>query len=265
MKNTEKMISEFLEQIEKDKVLAAEKLNAMEEQRCVLDRERSEISKAVIRCEVAEDREAVKKLNKELLVRVNEIATLDSKIEAYKEMGTTYEAEAMRVFEVATKEYVEEHPKELDKVRNEVTSARKALEDASKLAETKQKELTAAEQKLSGTKAYAKYIIDNRLKEVLKYASSEIQALEAPEPKSHYEQVTEPVVLTGITVTHNGNVKEVEAPRTVMNVKEVLVEDNINYGYGMDGKLNYYYHEVMKGAVVDKEKKKSLVDKILGR
>lgn len=265
MKKTEQMINEFLEQVEKDKVLAAEKISKLEEQKSILNAERSEISKAVIRYEVAEDHEAVKKLNKELSARVNEIAALESKIQAYKEMGTTYENEAMRIFETACREYVEEYPKQLEIVNKGAVVARNALEEANNLVRTKQNELNVAEQKLSGTKAHANYIVEDRLKEVLKYASKEIQELEAPEPKSHYETVNKEVKLTGITVTHNGKTEEIEEPRTVMNGKQVLVEDNVNYGYGADGKLNYYYHEFMKGKSAGKEKKRSLPDILLGR
>lgn len=243
MKKTEQMISEFLEQVEKDKVLAAEKLNELQEQREKLDKERSEISKAVIRMENEGDQEAVKKLTKELSNRVNEISVLDSKIEAYKEMGSNYEAEVEKIFASAAKELNEDYPKEEKKHNEEIIAARKEVEEAKKVLMTKEKVLEDKQFLLSSTKSTLKTFLDFSLPQIMSYMPNKIKDLIVPEVESHYETIVE----DGIS-------------------KQNFVQDSENYGYGLEGKLNYYYKVVLNAS----ENRagtisRSIVDKILGR
>ena len=242
MKKTRQMIEEFLQQVEEDKVLADKKLKELEARRCELDAERSEISKAVIRMDNEGNQDAVNKLNNELANRVNEIGVLDSKIEAYREMGTSYQAEAEKVFIVAAKEYNEDFPKVLDQANDKLVKARAALEEAKELVRKQEGALRVAEQEVSSIKNSMKYVVDDRLKEIEKYLPKKINTLIVPEAKGHYETVQN------------------EDERTVQK----YVEDTVNYGDGMEGKLTYYYKEVMPKQTVA-PKKKSLVDKILGR
>lgn len=241
MKKTRQMIEEFLQQVEADKVLADKKLKELEARRCELDAERSEISKAVIRMDNEGNQDAVNKLNKELANRVNEIGVLDSKIEAYREMGTSYQAEAEKVFIVAAKEYNEDFPKVLDQANDKLVKARAALKDAQELVKKQEGELRVAEQEVSSINSSMKYVVEDRLKEIEKYLPKKINTLVVPEVKGHYETVQEGAYQ-----------------------KQVYVTDTENYGDGMAGKLKYYYKEVMPEQSAA-PKKKSLVDKILGR
>ena len=266
MKQTQQMINEFLEQVEKDKVLAAEKIKAMEEKRCVLDRERSEISKAVLRFEYEENQEAVQKLTKELSKWVDEISALDRKIEAYKEMGNNYEAEASKIFAFAAKEFNEEYPKVLDKATNEMVKARQEIEDVKALLKKKEEELRVAQQKVSAVQLDMNYVLNDLLEQVLKYTPNEIKELEAPLPTVHCETITEDHYYPGVTVTKSNGQQENAGEISYSTSKQVYVADNENYGYGMEGKLNYYYKSVLgEAGKKDIPKKKTLVDKILGR
>ncbi len=241
MKNTEKMISEFLEQIEKDKVLATEKLNAMEEQRCVMDRERSEISKAVIRLENEGDQEAVQKLTKELSKRVNEISVLDSKIEAYKEMGNNYEAEAEKVFALAAKEFNEDQVQREEKCREEISKAEIEVKEAKKVLEEKSKILEEKESTFSSVKYDKRRLIESQLPKIMKYMPRKIRELN-PNVK-----VTVPTKVPGGTVYRDNYVEF--------------------YGQeGLEAQLSYYYQKVLNGDGKESvPKRKSVVDKILGR
>lgn len=243
MKKTEQMINDFLQMVEEDKVLAARKLAEMEEQRHTLDKERSEISKALIREENKGDQDAVQKLNKELAKRVNEISVLDSKIEAYKEMGSNYEAEVEKIFVSAAKELNEDYPKEEKKYNEEIIAARKEVEEAKKVLITKEKVLEDKQFLLSSTKSTLKTFLDFSLPQIMSYMPNKIKDLMVPEVESHYETIVE----DGIS-------------------KQKYVQDSENYGYGLEGKLNYYFKEVLNAS----ENKagtisRSIVDKILGR
>lgn len=265
MQKTKQMIEDFLQQVEQDKALAAEKMKELEEKRVELDAERSEISKAVIRMEHEGKQEAVNKLTKELANRVSEISVLDSKIEAYKEMGNSYEAEAEKVFVVAAKEYNEEYPKTLEQANNKLIKAREELENAKELVRKQENVLSAAESEVSHVKANMRYVLEDRLKEIEKYLPKKINILEVPEAKGHYETETTEQYYPGMLVGSNMNEeKDRVGAKTYGTTNQVYVEDTENYGEGIEGKLTYYYKEVIPKQDAA-PRKKSLVDKILGR
>lgn len=230
MKQVEKMIKDFLELVEKDKALAEEKLKGMEQERTILDRDRSEISKAIIRFENDGDVEAVKKLDKELATKVQEIAVLDSKIEAYKEMGVNYESEAERIFECAAKTLVLEVPKAVDEQSKKVQEAKYEVEKAEELLKQKEEALKYEEGELYTIKWQTDVIANSRLKEIMPYMPEEI--------KNFRTQIT------GLQFEHDGKL----------------------YDNSLEGQLKYYYDLKNAGGQKPKEpKKKTIVDKVLGR
>ena len=230
MKQVEKMIKDFLELVEKDKALAEEKLRGMEQERTILDRDRSEISKAIIRFENSGDTEAVKKLDKELATKVQEIAVLDSKIEAYKEMGVNYESEAERIFECAAKTLVLEVPEAEKEQREAVQKAKDEVKEAEELLKQKEKALADEESKMYGITWQVNRIIDHQLNEIMQYMPEEI--------KNFRTQIT------GLQFEHDGKF----------------------YDNSLKGQLEYYYDLKNAGVQKPKEpKKKTIVDKILGR
>ncbi|QEH68693.1 hypothetical protein [Cellulosilyticum sp. WCF-2] len=265
MKKTEQMINEFLQMVEEDKVIAAQKLVEMEEQRHTLDKERSEISKALIREENKGDQDAVQKLNKELAKRVSEIGILDSKIEAYKEMGNEYESEAERVFEQAAKEYCEEYPKELEEENRKLSVARKELEDARALIRIKESAFDEASNRVSNTKSYMRYVLENRLSEITQYLPNKINRLEVPKTEGHYETIkVGESHYPGVTVKYSNRQDEIASAKTTVLSKTVHVIDREGYENNMEGKVSYYYNEILKGKMIT-TKRKSLADRILGR
>lgn len=241
MKNTEQMINEFLEQVEKDKVLAAEKINVMEEQRCVLDRERSEISKAIIRFENAGDQDVAQKLTKELSKRVNEISVLDSKIEAYKEMGSSYEAEAEEVFAFAAKELNEDQVQREKKCWEDVGKAKEEVKEAERILDEKKKMLKGREEDLESIKHNKYRVFSWQLPEIMKYMPKKIREFN-PNVK-----VTVPTEIPGGTVY-------------IDNYVEFYGQEEL------EAQLNYYYQKVLNGNGKESEpKRRSVVDKFLGR
>jgi len=241
VEKTEQIIHDFLDQVEKDKVLAKEKLGVMEEQKCTLDRERSELSKAIIRFENAGDQEAVQKLNKELVKRVNEISVLDSKIEAYREMGNNYESEAESIFEFAAQEFNVAHRKQLESANLEIKKSREDVEKAKEVLVHAEKALDISLHRQSTLKANARYIVNDRLKAVMQYMPKEIKEMDIPKGTGHYENVEGENLIS----------------------KQVYVVDTEGFGDGIEGMLNYYY-KTKCGKVV-KQGKKALADIILGR
>ena len=240
MKKTQQMIDDFFSQIEKDKELAESKIKELEQQRDNLDIERSEISKALIRYENSGDKEAAKKLNAELLKRVNEVGVLNNKIEAYKEMGCRYEAEAERILACAAQEYNEDHQKELKAAQDEVAKARKKLEEAQEMVKACEKILDKKKAEEYSVKYNAKCLLDNQLPNVIKYLPQDTLPLEP----NVYEYVD--VKMPG-GISHDRVCKE-------------------NYGEGMEGKIIYYYEKVLHGENKEvKPKRKSIVDVLLGR
>lgn len=264
MEKTKQMINDFLEQVEKDKILAVEKLTQLNEQRVVLDRERSEISKAVIRFENEGDQEGVNKLSKELSKRVTEISVLDSKIEAYGEMGNSYEAEAEKVFACAAKEYNEDYPKLLEKEREKKSKASIAVEKAEKELQKCRDLYDSLDSNIRSIEHSAKNVIDYQMKEIEKYLPKELEDLESPKPTGHHEEKIEETYYSGIRV---GNEKDLKnnppIGHTLKRATQVYVEDSENYGDGMEGKLTYYYKQIMSHDPA--AKKKTFIDTLLGR
>ena len=239
MKKTEKMINEFLEQVEKDRVLAVEKLTELKKERNEVNVERSEISKAILRFEHEGDLESAKKLTAELTTRVNKIGVLDSKIEAYDEMGNVYESEAEKVFACAAQELNEDYQKSLAQANDNLLKARNAVKEAEALVTKLKAELEVANFNKDSLVRHKQYIVTDRLKEILKYLPPKIK-------------------------NNDPNIENIVAEKNgcATTFRKEYTE---YYGEGIEAQLNYYYQKGVSEAQKETTKKKSLVDRILGR
>lgn len=187
MKNSKKMIEDFLEQVKADQELKQEKLGDLKAQKQVVDGERSEIAKAIVRFEATGDEEAVKQLNKELKDRIVALELLDTKIAAYEELGSNYQSEALRIVGTAAKEYMEECPK-VDK--KHIAALTKKREEVKKLQESlreKEKEEKELGFELDRIRGSHKAVITGDLSPIIDYLPEEVKSMFPKKDNRYYE------------------------------------------------------------------------------
>lgn len=175
MKKTVEAVKIFLAQVESDKVTAEQQLIELQAEKELLDSERREISKAVVRFEVEGDQVSAEKLAGELAIRIQKIGVIDSKVAAYQELTNNYQDEAEAVYALAAKECFVENAEEILKQQQAVEKKRKEVAKYQQLLEEKVKEQQAEDAKLKNLHRNERFVVGNELGKIKSYLPKPIQ------------------------------------------------------------------------------------------